>query len=388
MKILLVINSPPLPFGNADARWYYVLLKQLVARGHQVTTFAVCPKAEDVQKARDLFPASDYDLRCYAIDPHQSGLGKKLKTLQQPYSYIFSEELRRDLAAALAQPYDIIHLEQLWSGWLGLPDPERALVNIHYLHSLDRSFARDNSLETKFRCLMTDRAERKLMRAFPNITALSDRLSQQVRQVNPHADVRTVPLGIDLSLYPFDLTKQRGQQPVVGLIGGFNWGPSYTAAERLITRLWPEIKRQVPDAKLQIVGRDAQRALAKFGDIQGLEIFQDVPDTLPYFVNTDVMLYAPVAGSGMKVKVMEAFALGTPVVTTAEGVEGLPARDRVHAGICEDDRGLIDRTVEVLTTPVLAQQLRSNARALLEEHCSPPITVAQIEKIYSQIVNR
>ncbi len=386
MRILLVINSPPLPFGNADARWYYVLLKQLVARGHQVTTFAVCPKAEDVQKAHDLFPAADYDLRCYSIDPHQPGLGQKLRTLQQPYSYIFSEELRRDLAAALAQPYDIIHLEQLWSGWLGLPDPDRALVNIHYLHSLDRSFEQSNSLETKFRRLMTDRAERKLMRAFPHITALSDRLARQVRQVNPQADVRTVPLGIDLSLYPFTAPKQSARQPVVGLIGGFTWGPSYSAAERLITRLWPEIKRQVPDAKLQIIGRDAKRALGKFGDIQGLEIFQDVPDTLPYFANTDVMLYAPVAGSGMKVKVMEAFALGTPVVTTAEGVEGLPARDGVHAGICEDDRGLIDRTVAMLADPGLADRVRSNARALLEEHCSPTVTVAQLERVYRQMV--
>jgi polysaccharide biosynthesis protein PslH len=388
MQILLVLNSPPLPFGTADARWYYVLLKELVSRGHQVTAFAVCAKAEDADKARALFPAPAYDLRCYAIEPPGSGLGKKLRTIREPYAYIFSEKLRRDLTAELAQPYDIIHLEQLWSGWLGLPYPDRVLVNIHYLHSLDRSFEQDNSLETTFRRLMTDRAERKLMRAFPHITALSDRLSQQVRQVNPQAQVRTVPLGIDLSLYPFNPVKQRGQQPVVGLIGGFNWGPSYSAAERLITRLWPEIKRQVPDAKLQIVGRDAQRALAKFGDIQGLEIFQDVPDTLPYFANTDVMLYAPVAGSGMKVKVMEAFALGTPVITTAEGVEGLPARDGVHAGICEDDRGLIDRTVALLADPGLADRLRSNARALLEEHCSPPITVAQIEQIYSQIVNR
>ena len=362
------------------------MLKQLVARGHQVTTFAVCPKAEDAQTAHALFPAPEYDLRCYEIAPHQPGLGKKLRTLQQPYSYIFSEELRQDLAAAIAKPYDIIHLEQLWSGWLGLVDPDRALVNIHYLHSLDRSFERDNSIETQFRRLMTDRAERKLMRAFPNITALSDRLARQVQQVNPQADVRTVPLGIDSSLYPFAAPIQRPQQPVVGLIGSFTWGPSYSAAERLIARLWPEIKRRVPDAKLQIVGRDAKRALAKFSEVEGLEIYQDVPDTQPYFANTDVMLYAPVAGSGMKVKVMEAFALGTPVVTTAEGVEGLPARDRIHAGICEDDRGLIDRTVELLTNPALAQQLRSNARALLEEHCNPTVTVAQIERVYREMV--
>jgi glycosyltransferase involved in cell wall biosynthesis len=52
----------------------------------------------------------------------------------------------------------------------------------------------------------------------------------------------------------------------------------------------------------------------------------------------DVMLYAPNSGSGMKVKLMEAFALGTPIVTTSDGVEGILAEDGIHAGMCEDDQ--------------------------------------------------
>jgi polysaccharide biosynthesis protein PslH len=62
MRILLVINSPPLPFGGADARWYYVLLKELVAKGHQVTTFAIC---------------SDLDVMLYAPDTARANSLKK-----------------------------------------------------------------------------------------------------------------------------------------------------------------------------------------------------------------------------------------------------------------------------------------------------------------------
>lgn len=387
MRILLVVNSPPLPFGSADARWYYVLLKELVAKGHQVTTFAVCNNLADVAKAQAIFPAPEYDLRCYPIVPGKTGLAVKIATFRQPYAYIFSDDLRRDLANELAKPYDILHLEQLWSGWLTLAHRERALISIHYLYSLDGSFDNNKSPETRLRKLMTDRAEQKLLKAYPNITTLSDRLSQQVKIINSQAQIYTVPLGIDLSLYPFVEHKKINSQPIVGLIGSFDWGPSYSAAERLITQLWPEIQRRVPNARLQIIGRNARRALAKFIDTVGLEIYQDVPDTLPYFCDLDVMLYAPVAGSGMKVKVMEAFALGTIVVTTSEGVEGMPAIDRIHAGICEEDRGLIDRTVELLTDRSLAQQMRLNARTLLEEHCTPTVTVSQIEEIYTQIID-
>jgi polysaccharide biosynthesis protein PslH len=387
MRIILVINSPPLPFGSADARWYYVLLKELVAKGHQVTAFAVCSNLADIAKAQTIFPVPDYDLRCYPIVPGKTGIAAKIATFRQPYAYIFSDDFRRDLAIELAKPYDILHLEQLWSGWLSLAHRDRALINIHYLHSLDGSFDNNNSIETRLRKLMTDRAERKLLTAYSNISTLSDRLSHQIQVVNPQAKIHTVPLGIDLSLYPFVEQKKVNPQPIVGLIGSFDWGPSYSAAERLITKLWPEIKQRVPNARLQIVGRNARKALAKFTDTVGLEIYQDVPDTLPYFCDLDVMLYAPVAGSGMKVKVMEAFALGTIVVTTSEGVEGMPAIDRIHAGICEDDRGLIDRTVELLTDRSLSQQIRLNARQLLEKYFTPTVTVAQIEEIYTQIID-
>jgi polysaccharide biosynthesis protein PslH len=385
LRVIIVLPVAPLPFGNAAARWFYVLIKTLVDRGHDVTCFASCNHISDIAEVNTIFSPQDYDLRCYPV-PAEGGRFSKLETLRRPYSYIFSRELQQDLAAEVAKGCDVLHCEVLFSGWLGLPHRDRTVVNVHYLHSLDNTFTRTHSLETKLRGWITDRAERKLMAAFPQMITLSERLSQHVRQANPQTNVHTVPLGIDFDFYPFAASRQPNPQPIVGLIGGFQWGPSYSAAERLITRLWPEIKQRVPNAKLQIVGRDAKPALAKFVDTPGLEIHSDVPDTLPYFERTDVMLYAPVAGSGMKVKVMEAFALGTPVVTNAEGIEGLPARDRVHAGICEDDRGSIDRTVELLTDPALAQQLRLNARALLEQYCSPAVTVSQIERVYQQII--
>jgi polysaccharide biosynthesis protein PslH len=385
LNILLVMLEPPLPFGNPASRWYYVLLKGLVEQGHRVTAIASCRQAEDAAKAEALFPAPEYSLRCYPV-AQRSGLKAKLATIQQPYSYVFSPTLRQDLAIALAQPYDILHLESLWSGWLGLEHCQKSVVNVHYLFSLDGVFQTPNSLDTWFRKLISNRAEKKLLRAFPHIVTLSDRLAKRISQISPSAQVDIIPLGIDLALYPFSEHQLVNQQPVVGLIGGFAWAPTYSAAERLLTRLWPAIKRRVPTARLQIVGRSAKDALAKFADLPDLEIYQDVPDTVPYFLKTDVLLYAPIAGSGMKVKVMEAFALGTPVVTTAEGVEGLPAQDGVHAGICEDDAGLIDRTVELLNNQQQRQAQRMHARHLLENYCSPAVTIEQVNQVYQSIL--
>ncbi len=89
LRIPVVMVEPPLPFGDATARWFYVLLKGLVSRGHRVTAFAACTKPAQMEATRDLFPAPEYDLRLHAVEP-RGGLAAKWSTLCRPYSYLFS----------------------------------------------------------------------------------------------------------------------------------------------------------------------------------------------------------------------------------------------------------------------------------------------------------
>src|SRR5438270_612685 len=145
LRIALVMIEPPLPFGNAAARWFYVLLRGLVERGHRVTAFAACGQPAELAAARDLFPSPSSDLPLYEF----------------------------------------------------IPDDRRA------------------------------------------------------------------------------------PSPMVTLIGSMGWRPSYSAAVRLLTRLWPEIKRQVPDAKVQVVGWSAREKLAEFVGMPDVAIDENVPEIRP-----------------------------------------------------------------------------------------------------------
>ena len=363
------------------------MLKGLIDKGHRVTAFVACPNIDEIEKTYSIFPMSQHDVRCYQF-PHRSGILAKWQTIQRPYSYMFSDELKQDLAQELTQSYDILHLEDLWSGWLGLGYVKKSIVNIHYLSSIDKPQLSKSWLEHKVREIMTNQAQIRLIKAYPRLITLSDRLANSIQKINPNAQINVIPLGIDLSQYPFESQPNRtNQPPTVGLIGSFGWTPSYTAAKRLLTELWSEIKIRVPNARLQIVGRGAKDILSEFIHLPDVEIYQDVPDILPYFRNLDVMLYAPLVGSGMKVKVMEAFALGVPVVTNFDGIEGLPAEDGVHAGIADDNVGLIDRTVNLLLDSEARQLQSFNARRILEQYCSPEVTISQIEYAYSKLLS-
>lgn len=383
-RVLLLLPDPPLPFGNAAARWFYVLLRGLVARGHDVSAFVACGDPRDADKVRDLFPAPDYDVRLY---PHATARGvlSKLENLRKPFAYLFHPDLRRDLDAELAGGVGVLHIEQQWGGWLGLNHPEQSLLHIHYLYEIDLAEESAKPGLAALRRATWYRSERRLLRAYPHISTLTPRLTDRVRELAPRSVVHTVPLGLDLSLYPFEASPPP-RLPTVGLIGSFNWRPSHSAAVRLLTRLWPEIKRRVPEARLQVVGRKARSALSEYPATPDAAFHEDVPDTLPYFREIDALVYAPSRGSGMKVKVMEAFALGVPVVTTAEGVEGLPAVDGEHAGVCEDDAGLIDRTVALLSDPALCDRRRHAARAMLESTCAPDPVLDRLEQVYATIL--
>jgi glycosyltransferase involved in cell wall biosynthesis len=97
------------------------------------------------------------------------------------------------------------------------------------------------------------------------------------------------------------------------------------------------------------------------------------------------MAYAPGRGSGMKIKVMEAMAFGVPVVTTAEGVEGLAVEPGVHAHVAEEDDLLADRLVELLRDRSAAQRLREAARALIVDRYNPQVVVDGMMNIYHEV---
>jgi glycosyltransferase involved in cell wall biosynthesis len=385
--VVLVLPDPPLPFGNAAGRWFYVLLRGLTERGFRVTTFAMCHSTLDRGLAEEMYRGVDYDLRLY--DCHmRAGLMCKLEMLRRPGSHVFSPELARDLKMRLAEGYGVLHLEQLWTGWLGWEHAARALLNVHYLDRLDLAtvpltWPKDTVLR-----LAARRAELTLLCHYPTISTVTASLTAHVEKIAPRAIVRTVPLALDVANYPFHVDGSVHDPPVVGLIGSFNWYPTRSAGERLITRLWPQISQRVPKARLHLVGRDARSAMARYLPMHNVEVFENVLEILPFFDATDVLVYAPTRGSGIKVKVLEAFALGVPVVTTDDGVEGIPARDGVHAGVAEDDAALVQRTVRLLTDAAYYRAIRHEARRLVETFFTPARSLDLVEACYDVVASR
>lgn len=375
--------EPPLPFGNAASRWFYVLLKGLEERGHQVTTLVATEDLSLEEKTRQYFSESSIHFFSFHKD---KGLASKLRNWTHPHDYKTRKLREKGLRQFSPDNFDVIHVEQTWSGWATQKNQNKTLINVHHLQGIDLENRQPKTLKEKLLQSNWSLTEKRILSNYSWIRTCSPRLNSRIQKWNPKAHIKTVPVGMDPSLYHFASNEDRERiSPNITLIGNMNWYPSISAAQRLLESLWPRIKEQVPEAKCRIIGWQARSNLKNYLAHKDVEILENVPDIKPHFESSGLLLYAPARGSGMKIKILEAMLFGIPVVTTSEGIEGLPAKDQVHCGLSDNNDTLIQRAVELLNSKELQNCYRQEARKLVEDHCSPTTTVESILEMYQEI---
>jgi glycosyltransferase involved in cell wall biosynthesis len=161
-----------------------------------------------------------------------------------------------------------------------------------------------------------------------------------------------------------------------------DWYPSRSAAERVLTQIWPSVVAERPDAKLVVAGWNAERYLGHLFPVQGATLVGAVAQPEDFFSRIGVLLYPPPRGSGMKIKVLEAMAYGVPVVTNTEGAEGLDVVGSLPVAEAQSDADFIRTTLDVLTDTARRDQLRSAGRSAIEEHFSPAPAVDRLLDTY------
>lgn len=392
MRIIVVTPAVPHPFGDTAARWFYVLITELLARGHKVVALAATEEPEErVSEAKQwLSKASgqgpgQLTLHCHRLQVDSVALRRKWQNLVRPRSEMLQDSaLNGLLQRELAKGYDVLHLEQMSTGWLGLGVP-RSLLNVHFFDVIDWAEKENMGFREHKALWQARRATRRLLQGIPNIRLLTPRLKEMAESINPNPNARywVVPFALDPALYNM---QSPAQEPVVGLIGSMHWEPSRSAAERLITRIWPLVKQRCPEAKLYVAGWNAARYLQKYSSQPDLTLAENLAHPSDFFSKAAVMAYAPSRGSGMKVKVMEAMAYGVPVVTTWEGVEGIDYRNGRECWVAESDEELAGKVCCLLENSAEREQMRDAARCLIEERYSPRPVVDKMISVYEQVI--
>jgi len=384
VRIVIVTLSEPYPFGHVLGRWYYALLKELSRRQYQVRCLSSSTNQRWAELAADAVKPLGVELSVHPVEDDRHWFSRKWRTFRRPFSHSISNSLRARLASEIRFGYDILHFEQLWSGYLAEQHP-RTLVGVHHLSSLDlKALKPDGNPRFRFDRYLMRQSESRLLRRLSVVTTLSDRLAASIQAISPRTRVFVVPFGLDPSLYQFN-PDDRSDEPTIGFLANMRWMPGYLAARRLITRIFPLVKHLVPNTRLFVAGWDARAALPEFIHNAGVTISENVPDPQATFDRLQVLAYPVPQGSGVKVKVLEAMAWGIPVVTTTDGVEGIEAVDGKHCHIADNDELFAQLVANLLQQDDLRRSFRLHARALVEEQHSPAPIVNRLEQVYKTL---
>lgn len=337
-----------------------------------------------MDEAQRLFP----QIKLYSF-PKKKTTSGRIKSIFSPYSYMFSPEFLDDFKLEASRGYDVIHVEQLWAGW-AIPQEliHKTLINIHHLVTIDLEETKKEKWKEIYEYFQTVRAEKKLVRKFPYKRFFSNRLLEKSKEFKPISVGlnEVIPFSVDLDLY--NAQKPIGQNLSVGMIASMGWYPGKSAALNLIKEIYPLIKSQKPECQLRLAGWNARRELAGFLNQDGVEILENIPVVEDFFKSLSVFVYMPSRGSGMKIKVMEAMLYGIPVVTTLEGLEGLPAVHGTHAMIAQDNQMAASYALELLADSKLRDRLSKNACTMIHEHCHKDSIMRKIENLYENIIQK
>jgi glycosyltransferase involved in cell wall biosynthesis len=124
------------------------------------------------------------------------------------------------------------------------------------------------------------------------------------------------------------------------------------------------LKSNLPNLQLRIVGRYPTAAVERIATDDGIELFADAPSTAPHLDDSTVFICPLFSGSGTRLKLLEAFSAGIPVVSTAIGAEGLNAQHGEHLLLADDAVAFAKSITKLLEDTPLADQLRSQSRQL------------------------
>lgn len=392
MKILFLTYDLPFPLDQGGKIRAFHLLKNLSVH-HQITLLSFFRQQSQKQFCRHLQPFCQKILLFKRIKAFslQHFLTSFRTRLPFPVALYWSKEFKLLLQKEInAHPYDLLHFESFYTS-LYL-DKKINLPQVLGTENIEWQVYNDYAQTQKLPFLKYPMVwESQRIKKFEEKTWLTADLCLAVSQDNAseiekitHQKVAQIPNGVDLDF--FQLRHQPAPLAKTLLfVGNFAYIQNQDAAKFLVEAIFPLIKKEIPDTTLLIVGKNPPPAIKKYASTDIL-IREDVADIREAYQKASVLVAPIRAGSGTKLKILEALASGLPVVATTIGIEGIRAENEKEILLADDPSAIASQTIRLLKDRALQARLGQSGRKLVEEFYSWSPIVSHLEAAYRQLI--
>ncbi|HZJ56517.1 MAG TPA: glycosyltransferase family 4 protein [Myxococcaceae bacterium] len=169
-------------------------------------------------------------------------------------------------------------------------------------------------------------------------------------------EVHLIPNGVEFRQLPAALEPR----DTVAFVGSFDWRPNVDAAVVLAREIWPRMREACPGLRLALIGRKPPPLIREL-DAEDIEVTGRVDDVAPWLLRSFATAMPLRAGSGTRLKVLEAAAARVPIVATRLASEGLPFEDGTHLLHAETPEAFVDALLRLRREPALGARLTDAA---------------------------
>lgn len=418
MRVLFLTQILPYPLdAGPKVRAYYVL--RHLARAHAVTMVSFI-------RPTDTAAAVDHLAEfCEAVHTLPMPRSRFRDILHLVQSLVTNQPfiIARDWVPRMAHlirsvietagPFDIVHADQLWMASYALhasefhngkPAPKLVLDQHNAVHLVPSRLADAEAIVPK-RTLYQLEAQKlacyevKTCRQFDQVVWVTREDYEAVARVArssykqadskecraPSADVlKSAVIPICGDPEATKVVRRRPEVRRVTFLGGLHWPPNAQGITWFAEQVFPQVLGAVPDAVLTVIGKNPRYIPAAQGQLSSthLNVTGYVDDPRPYLEETAVFVVPLLAGGGMRVKIVDAWIWGLPVVSTTIGAEGLEIQPGKNILIADTPEAFAHATVQLLLSPDRRQELAESGRRWVEEHYNWRTVYTRWDRIY------
>jgi len=398
MNVLLLCNKSPWPPKEGGPIAMYAMIKGLLMAGISVKVLALNTNkyAVDLKDIPGEFK-NQTRISFVKIDISVKPVDAFLNLFTRQ-SYHVTRFMSIDFTRALidiltTETFDIIQFESLYlTSYINLIkqySSARLVLRAHNIeHLIWQRLAQEttlplNKLYLKYLAKSLKAYELSVMNELDGIATITHNDEERFRNLGCKIMVGTIPFGISYPavIEPDDIP----QQKTLFHIGSMNWLPNQEGIRWFLKECWPQIHVKFPDVRLVLAGREMPKWMLNTS-VSGVEIKGEVPDSSQFMCENGIMVVPLFSGSGVRVKIIEAMALGKTVITTSLGAEGIKCEHQKNILIADTPDEFLEAVITCFSDPELAQQIGENARLYIQEnHLMEKVSMIT-KKYYQQLI--
>lgn len=407
MRILFVLPFIPCPPADGGRMKVFSLLKCLSAK-HQCDLLCI---GDETPETRSTLAADLPHVGKVTIIPPRSGWSKWLQIVWQLFRGrppSFARYARRNVrellaAAAEANGYDAIHYDII--NMAQYQPQARSIASVHspndatsnvYLRQARASGTVLGWARFFTAALLLKRYERRHYRNFSRIHVVSDADCDYLLALDSHLDIEVIPISSGYSEQATTAAARlraqgldlEGQGPTIAICGNLADAGINGGLNDFLDEVLPNLYRGIPGLRVRILGRGiSEPMLHKIQSCSAVEYAAYVEDFMAFLEAADVLL-APdrVGAPGAKTRVVQAMALGLPVVGSPTAFEGIPMTSGIHGIVYQSSLECASALTQLLGDKALRVRLGESAAVLAVREYSLEAVAARYEALYASAI--